>query len=352
MKHEEMRHKLSDYIDESITPEERTAIDEHLRTCTDCSDALRGLRKTIEHIHEVEEVESPPWMTQKIMAKVREEQEAKKNLLQGFISIFTLKYPIQVVTVLFLAVTAYYVYQGINPSRKYTEEPIGTFAKKEAPAVGQIQAENRAVLEAAPVPKQTPRKPGYESLDMKYSYEKPAAPVPHEQPAVSAAASATKDAPESTRDETEREGLPAAPKTSTPAMIAEQAAPTAGADKQLHAKKEQEPVERKAKNFPAEDREADIQLDIIEHFVQYDLPEKMRIQGLKYSIRKFEKDIVGLRWMQETNAYRSKPCLNRYVIDVELSGKFSKYFYCHDQSQITLLGIFEQRQDTWSEKQP
>jgi hypothetical protein len=349
MKHKEIRHTLSDYIDESISPEERATIEEHLKTCTECSDALRELRKTVEHIQEIEEVESPAWMTQKIMAKVREEQEAKRSFWQRvLIPIFT-KFPVQAVAVIFLAVTAYYMYQGINPSRKYSEEPVGTLAKKEVPIAERIQEENKPIREAAPEHRQIPQKPGYRSLDMKDGYEKPAPPVPAQETIASGQAPAKGEASTSSKDGA-REGIhPAAPRAAAPSMMAEEAAPAAGAEQQLHAKNKSVPDERKTKNFVAADREADIQLDITEHFVKFDLPEKMKRKGLNYVIRKFEKDIADLRWLQDTNAYRTKPCSVRYVIQVDFSGSKSMYLYCHDRSQITLLGIYKLEEGAWSE---
>ncbi|MHB8844945.1 MAG: zf-HC2 domain-containing protein [Nitrospirota bacterium] len=356
MTHNDIRHKLSEYIDGSITTAERNAIDEHLRTCTECSDALTELRKTIEHIREVEEVEAPAWMTQKVMAKVREEKEAKKSLRQQVYSIFTMQYPIQVVTVLFLAVTAYYIYQGIDPSRKYTEEPVGTLAKKDTPvAVRPEHREGETMLEAAPKPKQTPREPGYKSLDMKYAYEKPAPPVPQEQQPASSPAPAKQEAPALAGDEAARKKPAAAPKTTAPSMMAEQSASTAGAGRQFPAAEAPLLKEQKKQSFLADDRddrEADNLLDVTEHFVKYDLPDHMKKQGLRYSTRKFVMDLPDLRWMQETAAFRSAPCSLRYVVDVEFSGQSSKYLYCFDQSRIRLLGIYELQQNTWSEKRP
>ena len=353
MTHNDIRHRLSEYIDGSITTAERTAIDEHLKTCTECSDALAELRKTIKHIREVEEIEAPAWMTRKIMAKVREEHEAKKSVWRWISSLGTMRYPIQALTVLFLAVTAYYIYQGIEPSRKYTEGPVGTFAKKDVPvAVRPEHRERETVLEAAPKPKQTPKEPGYRSLDMKYAYEKPAAPVPQEQQPASSPAPAKQEAPALARDEAAGEKRAADPRAAARSLMAEQAAPTAGAGLQLDAAKAPVLNEQKKKSFIADDREADNLLDVTEHFVKYDLPGHMKKEGLRYSTRKFTTDLPDLRWMQGTDIFRSAPCSLRYVVDVEFSGQQSKYLYCSDRSRIRLLGIYELQQDTWSEKRP
>jgi hypothetical protein len=351
MKHEEIRHKLSEFIDGAVTPDEKADIERHLKTCTECADALRELRKTIEHIHAIEEVESPAWITQKIMAKVREEQEAKNGIWQRVFAPFLMKFPVQAVAVLFLAVTAYFIYTNVNPTRKYSEEPVGLLAKKEAPAVGRMKEGDKTLRETAPKPDQAPRKPGYKSLDMKYEYEKPAAPVPQEQPAASAPVPAKREAPASVKDEAYLEKRAFAPraKAGTQSLMADQAAPAAGAVQSAEVKRKAVSEDHNAKNTLSADRDADALLDITEHFAKVDLPEKMKIKGLRYHSRKFETGLADQAWMLETNAYRSKYCAKRYVVDVDLSGKLSKYLYCYDKSQITLLGVYELKEGIWSE---
>jgi anti-sigma factor RsiW len=41
--HEEFTDKLSDYLDDELTPEERRLVDAHLSACTDCARTLRDL---------------------------------------------------------------------------------------------------------------------------------------------------------------------------------------------------------------------------------------------------------------------------------------------------------------------
>ena len=350
MTHNDIRHKLSEYIDGSVTPDERTAIDEHLTTCTECSDALRELRKVIEAVKQIEEVDAPAWMTRKIMAKVRDEQEARKGLWRRARAFFTMRYPIQALTVLFMAVTAYYLYSSINPAQKYAGEPVGMLARKEAPAVGRIQEEGKALREAAPESKQAPQKPGYRSLDMKYSYEKPAAPVPAEAPAASAPASAKREAFMSAKDEADLEKRASAPRAAAPSLLMEQTAPSAGAAPHRDAKGETPPEPLKSGAARAEDKEADAQLAVTEHFAKNDLPGHMKVKGLSFSVRKYPPDQTDLQWLPKTAAYRSQPCSDRYIVDVELSGKSSKYLYCYERSQVVLLGVFELRNEVWSER--
>ena len=168
MDHNDIRHKLSDYIDGSVSAREKAAIEEHLKTCSKCGDALNELQKTVEHIKTVEEVDPPAWLTQKIMAKVRAEAEGKKNIFQRLFYPLSVKLPLEAMAVMFLAVTAFYIYQNIEPSQKFAEAPPARVAKNET---------GRATG-PSPRLKQVPQTPGYKALDMKPAYEKPAPPVP------------------------------------------------------------------------------------------------------------------------------------------------------------------------------
>ena len=188
MEHNTIRHKLSDFLDNAVSATEKTEIESHLKSCTICSDALEELRKTVEQVRQIEEVEPPTWMTQKIMAKVRVEAEVKKSWYQQFFFPLAVKLPIQAVAVLFLAITAYYVYQNINPAEKYSEAPLAKFeaAKPAAPTLSPAP-EPKMQGESA-LPKKVPQSPQYKALDMKQEYEKPAPPLGEGAPAPAASA--------------------------------------------------------------------------------------------------------------------------------------------------------------------
>lgn len=182
MDHNDIRHKLSEYLDNAVTDDERTTIEAHLLTCAACADALRELRQTIEHLRSVEEIEPPAWMTAKVMAQVREEAEKKNRWFQWLFYPLAVKLPLQTMALLFLTVSAYYIYTSINPAERYTEPPLEGRSEKEAPKAARREQERR-VAEQTPAPSRPfSQKPGYRSLDMKYSYEKPASPEPAAQP--------------------------------------------------------------------------------------------------------------------------------------------------------------------------
>lgn len=202
MKHD-FRHKLSDYLDGAVTAIERAEIEEHLKACEKCSDALAELQKTIEQVKQVEDVEPPAWMTQKIMAKVREESKGKAGIWNELLLPLRIRPAVGALAVLFLAVTSFYIYTNIQPEMKYAEAPMeegltrknisapaAPAPKGKAPAPAHAQDKIGRIDDSSLRARQVPQAEGYKSLDMKYEYEKPAAPAPKEEAAAPAATAA------------------------------------------------------------------------------------------------------------------------------------------------------------------
>jgi hypothetical protein len=176
MKHNDIRHKLSEYIDGSISAHDKAEIEVHLKTCRKCSDALNELRKTVEHIKTIEEVEPPAWMTQKIMAKVRAEAEKKKSWFRRWFFPLHIKLPLEAVAMMFLAVTVFYIYQSIHPEAKLVQSPIESFGIKDeshAPTIIAKEEPNKTP-DSSLRSKQVSQVPEYKALDMKPEYEPPA----------------------------------------------------------------------------------------------------------------------------------------------------------------------------------
>jgi hypothetical protein len=279
MKHDDIRHTLSEYNDGAVSPKEKKAIESHLKSCTECRNALAELMKTIEHIKKVEELESPAWMTPKIMAKVLAEAELKRSLFQRLFYPLAIKLPIQTVAVLFLAVTTFYIYQNINPTDKYAEAPGVITPKKEPPAAGASMNEQKMKDDSSQTAKQAPQTPGYKSLNIKYMYEKPAVPAPVESKPSSAPATTTKQPASEKASAGKLKGFAAPSRASAPAeerdLLKEQefsarakkpeaASPYAGAMAKDEARVETPPSATKANAVSmGEKKEASISLSVI-----------------------------------------------------------------------------------------
>lgn len=120
----DVREKLSAYIEGIIAPEEKPRIDEHLKVCERCSESLADLRKALAHIRDLEEVEPPPWLSQKVMARVRSEAESRRGILQRLFYPLHIKLPIEAVAAVFVAVIAIHIYKTTEPEMRLAEAPL------------------------------------------------------------------------------------------------------------------------------------------------------------------------------------------------------------------------------------
>jgi hypothetical protein len=185
-----IQQKLSAYIEEILSPEERILIDEHLNSCHKCSQALSDLRKTMEYIKNLEEVEPPPWLTQKVMARIRSEAGPAKGVIQRLFYPLHVKLPIEVAATIAIAVTTIYIFRTIQPTGSFgpevklaksptevaskTEPTLPVIARDEVPKQSQKTADST-------IPKGEITSPSAR----KDSFTKPAEqPMPAKEPAI------------------------------------------------------------------------------------------------------------------------------------------------------------------------
>jgi anti-sigma factor RsiW len=145
MECKDIRGKLSPYLEGDLLPEEKKAVLEHLPSCPYCRAALEDLKKTEELVRSLEEVEPPAWMTQKIMSRVREEEERKGRLWRKLFYPLHIKVPVEAMATLFIAVIAVYVFRAVEPEMKRAQLPVSP---------GQVVTE-----EKAPTPSPEPKAP-------------------------------------------------------------------------------------------------------------------------------------------------------------------------------------------------
>jgi hypothetical protein len=129
----DIREKFSAYIDDVLSTQEKMVIDEHLKSCPECAEALADLKKTVEHVKDLETVEPPVWMKQKIMAKVRAEAQPKKGLFQGLFYPLHMKLPVGAIVTVAIALTTLYVFRTIEPEIKLAKAPIEEVAPQVVP---------------------------------------------------------------------------------------------------------------------------------------------------------------------------------------------------------------------------
>lgn len=110
-----VQEKLSVYVEGMVSPEEKKLIDKHISSCSRCKEALYDLKKTLDYVHNLEDVKPPAWLTQKVMARIQSETEPKKGILQKLFYPLHIKLPVEAVAVVLVAVTAIYIFKIIQP---------------------------------------------------------------------------------------------------------------------------------------------------------------------------------------------------------------------------------------------
>ncbi len=146
----EIEERLSAYLDDALPAEERRKVEEHLASCRSCARALADLRKTVGLVRELEEVEPPPWLRQKIMTRVREEAAPKKKgILRALFFPLHIKVPVQAFAMVLIAVLAFQVYRTTEPERRTLDLPLPS-ARVEQKAAAPGAAPG--IPEPAPVP--------------------------------------------------------------------------------------------------------------------------------------------------------------------------------------------------------
>jgi anti-sigma factor RsiW len=148
MEHKEIRQMLSAYLDNAVSAAEKAEIERHLAECGNCRGALADLERTVAHLKDVPEVEPPPWLTAKIMAHIRDEVGQKQGFWRRLFAPLSVKLPLEVLALVCLCITGYYLAQTTAPQMRLTDMPRE--AREEAPPPPPAQPKPEAPVRKAP----------------------------------------------------------------------------------------------------------------------------------------------------------------------------------------------------------
>jgi len=120
----EVQKRLSAYIEKALSPKQKALIDAHLKGCKQCKRALADLKKAIQYVQGLEEVEPPAWLVQKVMTRVRSEAEAKRGIFKKILYPFHIKLPLEALALILVAVGAIYIFKAVQPEMRLAQAPI------------------------------------------------------------------------------------------------------------------------------------------------------------------------------------------------------------------------------------
>jgi hypothetical protein len=140
--------KLAAYQEEALSPEEKSFVEDHLGTCAKCSSLLADLKKTVDLLKDLPEVEPPPWFTQKIMAQVREESGQKGGLLRKLFYPFHIKIPIEAFATLLVVVIGVHIFRATAPEIRTVVQAPQAEVQQTAPPEAPLKEPTRIAKDA------------------------------------------------------------------------------------------------------------------------------------------------------------------------------------------------------------
>ena len=127
MKCAEVKKYLSDYIDNSLNTDMKKRIEEHLRTCAVCSEALASLKSCLKRVSHLKEVDVPEDFLKKVHERIEQGSRSKKILRALFVPP-RVKVPLELAVVLTAVVIVIFLFNLMSPSRAVQPKAVKQIA--------------------------------------------------------------------------------------------------------------------------------------------------------------------------------------------------------------------------------
>jgi len=120
----DIQEKISAYIEGLASHEEKSMIEEHLKSCQECKTFLADLKKTVSYVKTLEDIEPTAWLSQKIMTRVREEAVPKEGFIHKLFYPLHIKLPVQAIATILIAMSAFYIFKTIQPETRSSKVAV------------------------------------------------------------------------------------------------------------------------------------------------------------------------------------------------------------------------------------
>jgi hypothetical protein len=120
----------------------------HLSSCGECGEYLAELEKTVENLKQIEDVDPPPWLKDRIMEQVKSEKVRATSLFDRLFRPPSFKVPLEAAAALLVIVTAVFLYRGVINDKdarlpSYNEGRKMASSGKAAPAQERMEIKKR-----------------------------------------------------------------------------------------------------------------------------------------------------------------------------------------------------------------
>jgi hypothetical protein len=145
--HAEIQRRLPAYSGGDLEPAEHHLVERHLADCPACRAELADIQTALGLIRNTPEVDPPPWMTTRIMARIKEQRIEKRSWLQRIFLPLHIKLPIEALALLMVCVSGYYISRSVQsdlrqPSQQQLQEAPVQLAPNPAQSPGLPHAKS------------------------------------------------------------------------------------------------------------------------------------------------------------------------------------------------------------------
>jgi chemotaxis protein histidine kinase CheA len=225
--HEEIRGMLAAMAGNDLSASDRQMVEHHLTECQSCSIELTRLQTMVKALRETPELDPPPWLASRIMARIRDGAAARHGWFARIFLPLHVKLPLEGLALIMIGVIAWQLFKGaerpIEINQAATSE---TASMKDADSKKRGRSESAVATKSRPEPQE--KKPVAAVVP-----KLPVEPVQAQKPSVPASAyapppqvSADRVSERVERAKTASEAAPMAPAASRE-QVAGAAAPTA-----------------------------------------------------------------------------------------------------------------------------
>lgn len=147
-----IQEKLGAYMDRVLSDTEEQLVRAHLSSCPDCRTFLDDLRKTTKLLDHLDRIEPPPWLSLRIMGRIKEEAGNRQRIVSWFFRPFRVKVPLQAFALVLIVGLVVLVYREnvsqyepariASPSKKTTITGGAPLPKAEKSAESQVQPQS------------------------------------------------------------------------------------------------------------------------------------------------------------------------------------------------------------------
>jgi len=179
--HEEIRRNLPAYCSGDLSPSEQAQVRDHLASCPACRGEVAELETVLRLLRTTPQVEPPPWLATRVMARVREQGSPQSSWLRRLFLPLHIKLPLEAAALLVVCLTGWYLTRTVEtelkqPSRTDIFEQAPPAAKPEGirPTTERPEPKVKGTLPPTTAPQQGQQPP----LNQPESLRQPAVTVP------------------------------------------------------------------------------------------------------------------------------------------------------------------------------